>query len=242
MESVKKRCRLLVQCQLTSLDTKVHFSFMSSVLQSCGCSRCLSHCAHVIVSPTGLLVPCLGRVGILLPRVSLVLSAALCGGYVYGKTGTILSPGFPDFYPNSLNCTWTVEVSHGKGRRTNTQPLLQNYPRVYELKFCLWFSLHLSTSGSPGVHLVFHTFHLEENHDYLSITEDGNFQVPVARLTGSVLPPSVKAGLFGNFTTQLRFISDFSMSYEGFNITFSGKDTERVCMNGRMLWWRYECQ
>uniref|UniRef100_A0AAZ1XFY7 CUB and Sushi multiple domains 1 n=1 Tax=Oreochromis aureus TaxID=47969 RepID=A0AAZ1XFY7_OREAU len=82
--------------------------------------------------------------------------SALCGGYVYGKTGTILSPGFPDFYPNSLNCTWTIEVSHGK------------------------------------VHLVFHTFHLEENHDYLSITEDGNFQVPVARLTGSVLPPSVK--------------------------------------------------
>ncbi|CAL8403736.1 unnamed protein product, partial [Boreogadus saida] len=116
---------------------------------------------------------------------------ALCGGYFYGKTGTFLSPGFPDFYPNSLNCTWTIEVSHGK-----------------------------------GVHLVFHTFHLEENHDYLSITEDGNFLVPVARLTGSVLPPSVKAGLYGNFSAQLRFISDFSMSYEGFNITFSEYDLE----------------
>jgi len=65
---------------------------------------------------------------------------------------------------------------------------------------------------------------LEENHDYLSITEDGNFLVPVARLTGSVLPPSVRAGLYGNFSAQLRFISDFSMSYEGFNITFSGGD------------------
>lgn len=87
--------------------------------------------------------------------------------------------------------------------------------------------IHLSVLPSvhPGVHLVFHTFHLEENHDYLSITEDGNFQVPVARLTGSVLPPSVKAGLYGNFSAQLRFISDFSMSYEGFNITFSGKKT-----------------
>nr|XP_043886771.1 CUB and sushi domain-containing protein 1-like [Solea senegalensis] len=116
---------------------------------------------------------------------------ALCGGYVYGKTGTILSPGFPDFYPNSLNCTWTIEVPHGK-----------------------------------GVHLVFHTFHLEENHDYLTVTEDGNFLIPVSRLTGSVLPPSVKAGLFGNFSAQLRFISDFSMSYEGFNITFSEYDLE----------------
>uniref|UniRef100_A0A671PZU1 CUB and sushi domain-containing protein 1-like n=1 Tax=Sinocyclocheilus anshuiensis TaxID=1608454 RepID=A0A671PZU1_9TELE len=59
------------------------------------------------------------------------------------------------------------------------------------------------------------------SHDYLLITEDGSFTEPVARLTGSVLPPSIKAGLFGNFSVQLRFVSDFSMSYEGFNITFS---------------------
>ncbi|KAG9344371.1 hypothetical protein JZ751_011040, partial [Albula glossodonta] len=116
---------------------------------------------------------------------------ALCGGYIYGKSGTILSPGFPDFYPNSLNCTWTIEVSHGK-----------------------------------GVHLVFHTFHLEDSHDYLLITEGGSFAEPVVRLTGSVLPPSIKAGLFGNFSAQLRFISDFSMSYEGFNITFSEYNLE----------------
>lgn len=101
---------------------------------------------------------------------------------------------------------------------------LHAYPSI--LAFIYPF-IHLSILPSvlSGVHLVFHTFHLEENHDYLSITEDGNFQVPVARLTGSVLPPSVKAGLYGNFSAQLRFISDFSMSYEGFNITFSGKNT-----------------
>ncbi|XP_054992155.1 CUB and sushi domain-containing protein 1 isoform X1 [Sorex araneus] len=116
---------------------------------------------------------------------------ALCGGYIQGKSGTILSPGFPDFYPNSLNCTWTIEVSHGK-----------------------------------GVQLSFHTFHLESSHDYLLITEDGGFSEPVARLTGSVLPHTVKAGLFGNFTAQLRFISDFSISYEGFNVTFSEYDLE----------------
>ncbi|XP_073075330.1 CUB and sushi domain-containing protein 1 isoform X2 [Manis javanica] len=116
---------------------------------------------------------------------------ALCGGYIRGKSGTILSPGFPDFYPNSLNCTWTIEVSHGK-----------------------------------GVQMVFHTFHLESSHDYLLITEDGSFSEPVARLTGAVLPHTMKAGLFGNFTAQLRFISDFSISYEGFNITFSEYDLE----------------
>ncbi|XP_019508240.1 PREDICTED: CUB and sushi domain-containing protein 1 [Hipposideros armiger] len=117
--------------------------------------------------------------------------AALCGGYIHGKSGTVLSPGFPDFYPNSLNCTWTIEVSHGK-----------------------------------GVQMIFHTFHLESSHDYLLVTEDGSFSEPVARLTGSVLPHSIKAGLFGNFTAQLRFISDFSISYEGFNITFSEYDLE----------------
>lgn len=55
---------------------------------------------------------------LLFSTFSLLLSA-LCGGYVFGKTGTILSPGFPDFYPNSLNCTWTIEVSHGKGKSTS---------------------------------------------------------------------------------------------------------------------------
>ncbi|EDM08947.1 rCG43134 [Rattus norvegicus] len=120
---------------------------------------------------------------------------ALCGGYIHGKSGTVLSPGFPDFYPNSLNCTWTIEVSHGKGK-------------------------------TKGVQMNFHTFHLESSHDYLLITEDGSFSEPVARLTGSVLPHTIKAGLFGNFTAQLRFISDFSISYEGFNITFAEYDLE----------------
>lgn len=44
------------------------------------------------------------------------IHAALCGGDVRGPWGTILSPGYPDSYPSSLNCTWTVEVSHGKGK------------------------------------------------------------------------------------------------------------------------------
>lgn len=42
-------------------------------------------------------------------------SPALCGGFIQGSSGTILSPGFPDFYPNNLNCTWIIETSHGKG-------------------------------------------------------------------------------------------------------------------------------
>uniref|UniRef100_A0A803VYI3 CUB and Sushi multiple domains 2 n=1 Tax=Ficedula albicollis TaxID=59894 RepID=A0A803VYI3_FICAL len=116
---------------------------------------------------------------------------ALCGGYIRGSSGTILSPGFPDFYPNNLNCTWTIETSHGK-----------------------------------GVFFTFHTFHLENGHDYLLITENSSFAQPLQQLTGSRLPAPLSAGLFGNFSAQIRFISDFSMSYEGFNITFSEYDLE----------------
>ncbi|XP_032808661.2 CUB and sushi domain-containing protein 3-like isoform X1 [Petromyzon marinus] len=116
---------------------------------------------------------------------------APCGGYIHASSGIILSPGYPDYYPNTLNCTWTVEVSHGK-----------------------------------GVQFTFHTFHLESSHDYLLITENGSFSQPLARLTGSTLPPVLHAGVFGNFQAQLRFISDFSMSYEGFNITFTEYNLE----------------
>ncbi|XP_053123530.1 CUB and sushi domain-containing protein 2 isoform X5 [Hemicordylus capensis] len=116
---------------------------------------------------------------------------ALCGGYIRGSSGTVLSPGFPDFYPNNLNCTWVIEASHGK-----------------------------------GVFFTFHTFHLESGHDYLLITENGSYSQPLKQLTGSRLPAPFSAGLFGNFSAQIRFISDFSISYEGFNITFSEYDLE----------------
>ncbi|KAL2084354.1 hypothetical protein ACEWY4_019872 [Coilia grayii] len=116
---------------------------------------------------------------------------AQCGGDIEGPEGIILSPGFPELYPNSLNCTWTVEVSHGK-----------------------------------GVQFTFHTFHLEDHHDYLLLTENGSFAQPLARLTGSQRPPSINAGLYGSFKAQLRFISDFSISFQGFNISFSEYDLE----------------
>uniref|UniRef100_A0A674D7B9 CUB and Sushi multiple domains 3 n=1 Tax=Salmo trutta TaxID=8032 RepID=A0A674D7B9_SALTR len=116
---------------------------------------------------------------------------ASCGGDVRGPGGIILSPGYPELYPNSLNCTWTVEVGHGK-----------------------------------GVQFMFHSFHLEDHHDYLLITENGSFVLPLARLTGSERPAPINAGLYGNYKAQLRFISDFSISFQGFNISFSEYNLE----------------
>lgn len=80
----------------------------------------------------------------------------------------------------------------------------------------------LCPSVRAGVQFQFNSFHLEDQHDYLLLTENGSFLQPLARLTGSELPGNINAGLYGNFKAQLRFISDFSISYDGFNITFSG--------------------
>lgn len=92
---------------------------------------------------------------------------------------------------------------------------------------------HPDPSGLlAGVFFTFHTFHLESGHDYLLITENGSFTQPLRQLTGSRLPAPISAGLYGNFTAQVRFISDFSMSYEGFNITFSGKACEGPLWEG----------
>lgn len=82
--------------------------------------------------------------------------------------------------------------------------------------------LSVSRLCPTGVQFQFNSFHLEDQHDYLLVTENGSFLQPLARLTGNELPSNINAGLYGNFKAQLRFISDFSISYDGFNITFSG--------------------
>uniref|UniRef100_A0A8B9KMC1 CUB and Sushi multiple domains 3a n=1 Tax=Astyanax mexicanus TaxID=7994 RepID=A0A8B9KMC1_ASTMX len=81
--------------------------------------------------------------------------------------------------------------------------------------------------AEPGrVRFTFYAFHLEDHHDYLLLTENGSFAQPLARLTGSQRPPALNAGLYGNFRAQLRFISDFSISFHGFNISFTEYDLE----------------
>lgn len=38
-----------------------------------------------------------------------------CGGNLTERKGTILSPGFPEPYLNSLNCVWKISVPEGAG-------------------------------------------------------------------------------------------------------------------------------
>lgn len=43
------------------------------------------------------------------------LLAVPCGGNLTERKGTILSPGFPEPYLNSLNCVWKIVVPEGAG-------------------------------------------------------------------------------------------------------------------------------
>lgn len=93
---------------------------------------------------------------------------------------------------------------------------------AYSLQRSFCILIFFSYFSHQGVQFTFHSFHLEDHHDYLLITENGSFAQPLARLTGSERPSPVNAGLYGNFRAQLRFISDFSISLQGFNISYSG--------------------
>lgn len=42
-----------------------------------------------------------------------------CGGNIASDNGTIFSPGYPEEYPSSADCTWLITVASGLGVRLN---------------------------------------------------------------------------------------------------------------------------
>lgn len=58
---------------------------------------------------------------------SFVFFSAPCGYNVTAQNGTVYSPGFPDEYPNSKDCTWLIVVPPGHGIYINFT-LLQTEP------------------------------------------------------------------------------------------------------------------
>lgn len=50
-------------------------------------------------------------------RVCVCVSTAQCGGSMTDVSGVILSPGFPGNYPSGLDCTWTVNLPVGFGKK-----------------------------------------------------------------------------------------------------------------------------
>ena len=81
------------------------------------------------------------------------------------------------------------------------------------------------TLCSPG-RCVLHFPHLPPGERPRLPPHHGERQLHPAPAAADGLAAPISAGLYGNFTAQVRFISDFSMSYEGFNITFSGTAPE----------------
>ncbi|XP_059143588.1 uncharacterized protein LOC131930938 [Physella acuta] len=60
------------------------------------------------------LLPRLVLVGVLLAQSSFVACYTDCGGLLTDQAGTILSPNFPDSYPNDAICSWTITVAEGQ--------------------------------------------------------------------------------------------------------------------------------
>lgn len=49
--------------------------------------------------------------------LSVNVCAAQCGGSITDVSGVILSPGYPGNYPSGLDCTWTVNLPIGFGKK-----------------------------------------------------------------------------------------------------------------------------
>ncbi|KAK6327212.1 hypothetical protein J4Q44_G00028570 [Coregonus suidteri] len=155
-----------------------------------------------------------------------VCKVKTCGSTLHGPSGTFTSPNFPIQYESNSHCVWIITAAScgGDVRGPGGIILSPGYPEFYPNSLnCTWT---VEVGHGKGVQFMFHSFHLEDHHDYLLITENGSFALPLARLTGSERPAPVNAGLYGNFKAQLRFISDFSICFQGFNISFSEYNLE----------------
>lgn len=58
-----------------------------------------------------------------------------CSGNFTERRGTILSPGYPEPYGNSLNCVWKIIVTEGSGIQASLCSVKHGILSI------LWFSL-----------------------------------------------------------------------------------------------------
>ncbi|XP_048223975.1 LOW QUALITY PROTEIN: cubilin [Perognathus longimembris pacificus] len=93
-----------------------------------------------------------------------------CGEVLTGSTGTILSPGYPNVYPNGINCTWHILVQPGHLIRLEFKPFYlefhynctKDYLEVYDTgsgkslgRYCGKSIPPILTSSSNSVMLMF---------------------------------------------------------------------------------------
>jgi len=42
------------------------------------------------------------------------ISYLVCGGYLRNRQGTLTSPGYPQNYPENIDCSWVIESRPGR--------------------------------------------------------------------------------------------------------------------------------
>lgn len=70
------------------------------------------------------------------------VSTAQCGGSMTDVSGVILSPGYPGNYPSGLDCTWTVNLPVGFGKKCCQ--LWNSSCSLCAVFVCFYLPLHIS--------------------------------------------------------------------------------------------------
>uniref|UniRef100_A0A8C9LFB5 Cubilin n=1 Tax=Pavo cristatus TaxID=9049 RepID=A0A8C9LFB5_PAVCR len=125
----------------------------------------------------------------------------VCGESLTGSEGTITSPGFPDVYPHGINCTWTINIQPGY---------------LIRLTFT---SFNLPFDDSCRMDYL-------EIYDNSTITATQFGLFFCCRYCGRSIPPSLTSG--GN-VMMLYFVTDHSISSEGFSANYISLDASKVC-------------
>lgn len=63
-----------------------------------------------------------------------------CGGNITSENGTIFSPGYPEDYPASADCSWLITVASGLGIRLNFTLLQVHGPQDF---ITVWWVVQL---------------------------------------------------------------------------------------------------
>lgn len=146
------------------------------------------------------------------------LLKAPCGGHFSAPNGIILSPGWPGYYKDSLNCEWVIEAEPGRSIKISfekyTYALLQaNHilplaPLVNSIFFLV---------------ILFPRFQTELNCDFLEIHDGPNLLSP---LIGAFNGTQVPQFLFSSSNhLYMLFTTDNSRSNSGFKILYESKNT-----------------
>ncbi|XP_067930809.1 cubilin-like [Watersipora subatra] len=139
----------------------------------------------------------------------------VCGGILTNATGTIVSPGHPNFYPHGVDCLWEVRVAEGFQIR-----LTFDFISIESSTPCNYDYVQVSNNRSDnatGSNLPKADNSQSEKANPTEAAKT-NTSVPVqGRYCGGETPPTFTST--GN-VLYVRFHTDSSVAHEGFSISY----------------------